>query len=194
VVISVKLQRMGVPIHGFKVATNQNDILYRLFTTGEYRVGAVQASLAPSMDIQVASNFERFLYYSVGQDPARVREVMQTFKATGTYAFKDFNRDTFTASRCTDAEIAGIIQRVHRTHGYIADPHTACAFKDLNPDRVSVVLATASPAKFPDTIKAAIGIAPTHPSLEALKSRPLVKYPIKTDAAAIRAFIESHGV
>jgi len=74
---------MGVPIRGFKIATNQNDILYRLFMTGEYRVGAVQPSLAPSMDIQVASNFERFLYYSVGRDPARVREVMQAFKATG---------------------------------------------------------------------------------------------------------------
>src|SRR5471030_2164816 len=166
-----QLQRMGVPIRGFKVATNQNDILYRLFTTGEYRIGAVQASLAPSMDIQVASNFERFLYYSVGRDPARVRGVMAAFKATGAYTFKDFNRDTFTASRCTDAEIAGIIQRVYRAHGYVVDPHTACAFKELNPDRVSVVLATASPAKFPETIKSAIGIEPTHPSLEALKSR-----------------------
>ena len=70
------LQQMGVPIRGFKVATNQNDILYRMFTTGEYRVGAVQPSLAPSMDIQVASNFERFIYTSVGRDPARVREVI----------------------------------------------------------------------------------------------------------------------
>jgi threonine synthase len=188
------LQRMGVPIRAFKVATNQNDILYRLFTTGEYRIGAVQASLAPSMDIQVASNFERFLYYSVGRDPARVRGVMAAFKATGAYTFKDFNRDTFTASRCTDAEIAGIIQRVYRAHGYVVDPHTACAFKELSPDRVNVVLATASPAKFPETIRAAIGIEATHPSLEALKSRPVVKYPIKARAADIRAFIEAHAV
>ena len=86
------LQQMGVPIRGFKVATNQNDILYRLFTTGEYRVSDVHPSLAPSMDIQVASNFERFLYYSVGREPARVREVMQTFKKTGAYHFADFNR------------------------------------------------------------------------------------------------------
>ena len=188
------LQKMGVPIRGFRVATNQNDILYRLFTTGEYRIGAVQPSLAPSMDIQVASNFERFIWFAVGRDPARVREVMQTFKATGAYTFANFNRDTFTASRCTDAEIPGIIARVHREHGYIADPHTACAFKELNPDRVSVVLATASPAKFPETIKAAIGIEPTHPSLEALKSHPVVKHRLKADASAIRAFIEAHAV
>ncbi len=188
------LQQMGVSIRGFKVATNQNDILYHLFTTGEYRVGAVQASLAPSMDIQVASNFERFLYYSVGRDPVRVREVMQTFKATGAYAFKDFNRDIFTASRCTDAEIAGVIQRVYRAHGYVVDPHTACAFKELNPERVSVVLATASPAKFPETIRSAIGVEATHPSLEALKSRPVVKHRLKARAADIRTFIEAHAV
>lgn len=188
------LQKMGVPIRGFRVATNQNDILYRMFTTGEYRIGAVQPSLAPSMDIQVASNFERFIYFAVGRDAARVREVMQTFKTTGAYRFEDFNRDTFTASRTNDAEIASIIQRVHREYGYVCDPHTACGFKELNPDRVSIVLATASPAKFPETIRTAIGIEPTHPSLEALKSKPVVKHRLRSDAAAIRAFIDSRGV
>src|SRR3954469_2244626 len=155
------LQKMGVPIRGFRVATNQNDILYRLFTTGEYRVGDVHPSLAPSMDIQVASNFERFIYFAVGRDPAKVRDVMATFKQTGAYRFENFNRDTFTASRTTDGEIAAIIQRVHRDYGYVCDPHTACGFKDIAAntpgDRIRVVLATASPAKFPDTIKAAIG-------------------------------------
>ena len=188
------LQKMGVPIRGFRVATNQNDILYRLFTTGEYRVGDVHPSLAPSMDIQVASNFERFIYFAVGRDPARVRDVMKTFKQTGRYAFENFNRDIFTASRTTDAEIASIISRVHREHGYLVDPHTACGFKELSPDRVNVVLATASPAKFPDTIKAAIGVEPTHPSLEALKSKPIVKHRLKTDASAIRAFIDARAV
>lgn len=186
------LQKMGVPIRGFRVATNQNDILYRLFRTGEYRSGEVHPSLAPSMDIQVASNFERFIYFAVGRDPARVREVMQTFKTTGAYTFANFNRDTFTASRCTDAEIPGIIQRVHREHGYVVDPHTACGFKELDPERVSVVLATASPAKFPDTIRAAIGLEATHPSLEALKTKPVVKHVLKADVAAIRAFIDRH--
>ena len=188
------LQQMGVPIRGFKVATNQNDILYRLFTTGEYRVGTVQPSLAPSMDIQVASNFERFIYFNVGRDPARVREVMQTFKTTGAYTFANFNRDTFSASRTSDAEIASIITRVYREHGYVADPHTACGFKELNPDRVSIVLSTASPAKFPDTIRAAIGVEPTHPSLEALKARKIVKHLLSATPAAIRAFVDRHAV
>jgi threonine synthase len=188
------LTRMGVPLAGFKVATNQNDILYRMFTTGEYRVGEVAPSLAPSMDIQVASNFERFIYYQVGGDATQVRAIMQNFKVTGIHRFADFNAGLFSASRCSDAEIPEIIRRVHRQHGYVADPHTACAFKELSPDRLSVVLATASPAKFPDTIRAAIGIEPKHSSLEALKSRAVVKHHLPAKTAAVRAFIEAHAV
>lgn len=188
------LQKMGVPLRSFKVATNQNDILYRLFTKGDYRVSAVSPSLAPSMDIQVSSNFERFLYLSLGGDAAQVREVMQTFKTTGGYKFENFNRDTLSAARCMDAQIPGIIRSVYERFGYILDPHTACGFTDLAKDRPSVVLATASPAKFPDTIMAAIGIEPKAPSLEALKTRPLKKYLLKADAASIRGFIEHHAV
>ena len=188
------LQKMGVPLRGFRVATNQNDILHRLFTTGDYRIGAVTPSLAPSMDIQVSSNFERFLYYSVGQNPAKVREIMETFKKTGGYTFEDFNRDTFTASRCTDAEIPDLIRRVYQDFEYIADPHTACGFKSLAKDRPSIVLATASPAKFPETIVSAIGLEPTHPSLEALKAKPLHKHKLPADAAAIRTYLDRHAV
>ena len=83
---------------------------------------------------------------------------------------------------------------MYHKYGYIADPHTACGFKDLAKDRLNVVLSTASPAKFPDTIKAAIGVEPTHPALEALKSRPIVKHRLAADPAAIRAFIDRHAV
>jgi threonine synthase len=192
------LQKMGVPIGGFRVATNQNDILHRLFTTGEYRVGEVHPSLAPSMDIQVASNFERFIYFAVGRDPARVREVMESFRRTGAYRFENFDRDTFTASRTTDAEIRSLIRHVHANYGYVVDPHTACGFKDIEADgddgRVRIVLSTASPSKFPETIREAIGLEPTHPTLEALKSKPVVKHRLKADPAAIRAFIDRHAV
>jgi threonine synthase len=188
------LQQMGVPIRGFKIATNQNDILYRLFTTGEYRVSDVQPSLAPSMDIQVASNFERFLYYSVKRDSGRVREVMAKFQSAGGYRLAGFDRATFSASRCPDATIPGIISQVYRDFNYIVDPHTACAFREHDPERVSVVLATASPAKFPDTIQSAIGISPTDPSLELLKSRKIVKHLLKAEPGAIRAFIDQHAV
>jgi threonine synthase len=188
------LQQMGVPIHGFRVATNQNDILHRFFTTGEYRVGAVHPSLAPSMDIQVASNFERFIYYSLGHSGPRVREAMDSIKTKGLWSLPGFKPGVFTSSKCTDAEITGIIRDVHREHGYIVDPHTACGFKDLDPNKPSVVLATASPAKFPEAIREATGIEPTDPSLEALKALPLVRHKIVADAGAIRAFIESRAV
>ena len=188
------LQKMGVPIRGFKVATNQNDILHRLFTTGDYRIDSVAPSLAPSMDIQVASNFERFLYFNVGRDPARVREIMSTFKREGSYSFDHFDADTFSASRCTDEQIPGIIKSVYDTYGYVVDPHTACGFIEHDPDRLSIVLATAHPAKFPDTISAAIDLDVTHASLEQLKSRPIVKHPVAANAAAIRTFIDERAV
>ena len=188
------LAEMGVPICGFKVATNQNDILHRLFTTGEYRIGDVRPSLAPSMDIQVASNFERFLYYELGGDAEQVRAVMAELKASGVHRFPDFDKSTFSSSSATDAEISGIIRRVHADYNYIVDPHTACAFKDLNPDRISVVLATAHPAKFPEAIHAAIGLTPTHPSLEALKPLPVLKHRLPADEATIKAFIAQRAV
>ena len=188
------LGEMGVPILGFKVATNRNDILHRLLTTGEYRVEAVHPSLAPSMDIQVASNFERFLYYELNCDADLVRTTMAQIKDTGVCRFPNFDKSTFSSTSATDAEITGIIRRVHERYGYILDPHTACAFKDLNPDRVSVVLATAHPAKFPEAIRAAINQEPLHPALEALKSRPVVKHRLPADEAAIKAFITQHAV
>ena len=188
------LQRMGLPIRGFKVATNRNDILHRLFTSADYRSEAVQPSLAPSMDIQVASNFERFLYYALDENPTRVRAVMAQIKATGSYRFDVLNKATFSSSRATDDEITGIIRTIHGSYGYIVDPHTACAFKDLNPARTSVVLATAHPAKFPEAIRAATGVTPTHPALAALKARPIVKHRLPAEAAAVKAFITQHAV
>jgi threonine synthase len=188
------LQRMGVPIRGFRVATNQNDILHRFFTTGEYRVGAVSPSLAPSMDIQMASNFERFLYFSLDGDGGQVRAAMAAIRETGSYRLPGFNRGTFNSSSCSDAEIKGFIREAYRAYGYIVDPHTACAFKELDPARPSVLLATASPAKFPDTIFSAIGTEPRHPSLEALKGLKVVRHQIVADAAAIRGFIQPRAV
>lgn len=188
------VQKMGVPIRGFKIATNQNDILHRLFTTGEYRRTAVAPSLAPSMDIQVASNFERFLYYQCGGDPARLREIMRTFREEGVVRFPHFDRDTFTTSRCDDEDIVRIIRQVYHRYGYVCDPHTACGFKEISGDRVSVVLATASPAKFPEAVHTATGLSPSDPSLEALRERPVARQVIQADAGAIKAYVDAHGV
>ena len=183
------VQQMGVPLGSFRIATNQNDILHRLFDSGVYATEDVQPSHAPSMDIQVASNFERFVYFAENQDADRVREVMQTFRETGKYVFENFDRSTFTSSRTDDAEIPCIIKDVHAKYDYTIDPHTACAFKDLNDDKISVVLSTAHPAKFPDVVKSGTGTEPLADSLEVLKAKEIKNFSVDAKAEAIRSFI-----
>lgn len=185
------VQQMGVPIKGFRVATNQNDILHRLFQTGVYSLDTVAPSLAPSMDIQVASNFERFLYYAVGSDSAKVREIMQTFKRTGRYEFENLDREGFSSSRIDDNGIEALIKFVHTKFEYVVDPHTACGFSETASES-EIILATAHPAKFPDTIITAIGHEPTHPSLEKLKERPIVKHYVEPTPEAIKAFMRAN--
>lgn len=185
------VQQMGVPINGFQVATNQNDILHRLFETGIYAQEAVAPSLAPSMDIQVASNFERFLYYAVNGDSDSVCNIIKTFKSTGTFIFEDFNRDTFTSSRTSDEEIASIIEKVYQKYAYVVDPHTACGFAETI-NGPAIILATAHPAKFPDTIEKSIGLEVLHPSLESFKTKPIVKYSVEPNPEAIKQFMREH--
>ncbi len=185
------VQKMGVPIRGFKIATNQNDILHRLFQTGIYSQEKVSPSVAPSMDIQVASNFERFLYYSVGGDGEQVKSIIETFKQTGSYVFQDFDKSSFSSSRTTDKEISKIISSVYKAYSYVVDPHTSCGFKDLS-NEPSIIFSTAHPAKFPDTIEKAIGIEVQHPSLEAFKGKPIINYSVEPNPEAIKAFMRNH--
>ncbi len=182
-------REMGLPATGFRAATNHNDILHRFFTTGVYEQGGVRPSHAPSMDIQAASNFERYLYYLLGRDPERVRSIMQSVKATGRADLSPLPSSAIRASRMDDAVIEETIARLWKDHQYVADPHTACAFTDMAGDKVSVVLATASPAKFPEIVTRATGTEPQDPSLEALKALPLKTWPLPADAAALREFI-----
>ena len=185
---------MGLPVDQFVVATNQNDILYRLFTTGEYRPDAVHPSHAPSMDIQVASNFERFLYYHNEKNAKATLSLMEQFKKDGSIKIPNFNASNFTASRSSDEDILANILRVKEDYDYVIDPHTACGFQDLDPSKTHVVLATAHPAKFPEIINAAIGETPTEPSLEAIRKKSMVTYPVEATAAAVREFLEKHAL
>ncbi|MBL9176575.1 MAG: threonine synthase [Verrucomicrobiaceae bacterium] len=184
-------QQMGMPAGGFRVATNQNDILHRFFSSGEYRQGDVHPSHAPSMDIQAASNFERFLYFILDQNPERVREVMAKIKS-GAPLHITLPETGMRSSRMDDEQIERVIAQMWQERQYVFDPHTACAFTDMAQDRVSVVLSTASPAKFPDVVKLATGSEPAHPTLEALKSKPLKIWPLNADVAAVKAFIRGH--
>jgi len=185
--------RMGMPAGSFQIATNQNDILHRLFTTGIYEPGRVDPSLAPSMDIQVASNFERFLYFSSDGDTDRVRESMAELQEKGRLEIPDLDRERFLSTRSDDRDIARLIAEIHAKDGYLVDPHTACAFRDVDPDRPSVILATAHPAKFPETIEE-IGIETTHPRLEALRPLEQVRYSVEATDEVVAAFLRENGL
>jgi threonine synthase len=184
-------QQMGLPVKSFRVATNQNDILHRFFQSGEYSQSDVQPSHAPSMDIQAASNFERFLYFMLDQDAGLVTEVMAQMKAGEVIQFPK-PESSFRSSRMSDAEIESTIASVWQRYQYVIDPHTACGFTDLAPDMVSVILSTASPAKFPEVVTRATGHEPTHPTLDALKSLPLQTHPLPATDEAVKAFIAAH--
>jgi threonine synthase len=186
------LTKMGIPIGGFRVATNQNDVLHRLFASGQYELASVSPSLAPSMDIQIASNFERLLFYFLDGNTERVCEVMQSFRENGKYSFEQFEIPGFFSSCTTDTEIPEIIQKVYKQYSYLVDPHTACAFKDLDENKHSVILATAHPAKFPDVFSDAGMERPKSPVLESLLDQQPVKHEVGVDATSIKAFIQNN--
>jgi threonine synthase len=96
------------------------------------------------------------------------------------------------SSRMDDAQIVQSIAEVWRRWGYVADPHTACAFTDMAPEGVSVILSTASAAKFPEVVAQALGREVTHPTLEALKGLPLRSQPLAAEPAAVKAFVRAH--
>ena len=184
--------RMGMIVDGFRVATNQNDILHRFFSAGDYSVDKVVPSHAPSMDIQVASNFERFLYFSLGCNANMTRDIMESFKKDGSFQAGGMAITEFmTSTRMDDAEIAQTISEVYQKYDYIVDPHTACGFKGLEQLHTAVVLSTAHPAKFPEVVKECTGIEPVHPSLEVLKSREIRNFSVLPDEESIKAFIRS---
>lgn len=186
------LTKMGLPVKNFRVATNQNDVLHRLFQSGEYSLKNVHPSLAPSMDIQVASNFERLIYFILGGDSDKLRQVMSIFSETGKYSFGHFNVDGFTSSSVCDDEIPEIIKDVQQKFDYLVDPHTACAFKNLDPAEKYLILATAHPAKFPSVYEKSSLPRPTSPILEALKDKKSKKYFVDSSPMAIRTFIEEN--
>ncbi len=187
------VHQMGLPVDRFVVATNQNDILYRLFTTGKYEIEDVHPSQAPSMDIQVASNFERFLYYHNEKNADATLAQMAQFMSEGSIEIPNFNASNFSATHSSDEDIIENIKRVKEDYDYVVDPHTACGFQDIDPDVTTIVLATAHPAKFPETIKKAIGEEVTDESLERLKKKKKKTFSVDANAAAVKEFIEKNS-
>jgi threonine synthase len=196
-------KRMGLPIRHLILATNANNILTRFINDGEYSIGNVHPTLAPSMDIQVASNFERYLYYLYGQDPLRMRKAFAEFAHSGRLSFSADERLQVTAGfRSLSVDDEGIIDEIrgfHAATGYVLDPHTAVgvrAGRALSSDDVPMIcLATAHPAKFPDAVFKAIGRNPDRPaSLNGLEERPRRCETIEAQTGAVKEFVARHAL
>ena len=158
-------KKMGLPINKLIVATNQNDILYRAISNGVYEVEKVFETLSPSIDIQVASNFERLLYDLNEGDDLQTIDAMKNIKEKGKYIINQKKLDqinsNFLSSRMSEEEVLKTINKVYKKFNIILDPHSAIgygAFDKINLDGINIVLATAHPCKFPDAIKKAIDI------------------------------------
>jgi len=193
--------RMGLPIEKLVIATNANDILARALHDGVYARGAVHASLSPSMDIQVASNFERALFEASNRDAAWLNEAMDGFARDGSLVIRPdvlaALRARYAAFACDDALTVQTMARVKREFGETIDPHTAVAFAAAlswwkPEEREVVILSTAHPAKFPDAVARAIGAPPSVPDrLKGLFDAAERLEILPNDKALVRAHISS---
>ena len=163
-------KKMGLPINKLIVATNQNDILHRAISEGKYEAEIVLETNSPSMDIQIASNFERLIYDLNDFDDHETQKIMSGIKEDGKYIIpedkmKKIDRDFLSAS-INENEVLDIIKEVHAMHNIVLDPHSAIGFgalKKVNIEGNNIVLATAHPCKFPEAIDKSIGTKPSLP-------------------------------
>ena len=158
-------KKMGLPINKFVVATNQNDILHRAISKGTYDIEKVSETISPSMDIQIASNFERLIYDLNNCNDTKTISAMKDIKEKGKYLIDKENLDKinidFLSSQISENETLKTIKTVYEKFNIVLDPHTAIgygAFDKVNLKGNNVVLATAHPCKFPDAIKRSINI------------------------------------
>lgn len=164
---------MGVPVDRFIVASNRNDILTRLFTTGTMAIEGVVPTLSPSMDIQISSNLERLLFETHGRDGQRVADLMTEFREVGTISIDEAHHallgELWHGERVDDEGPGGVVETiadVHHAQSMLLDPHTAVGLAAARRNRSAspmVTLATAHPAKFPDAVESATGVRPPLP-------------------------------
>jgi threonine synthase len=185
------------------LATNENNLLTRFITRGDYSVSEVVATSSPSMDIQVASNFERYLYYLYGCDPDRTRKDFELFSKSGKLYFdtdlQHIVQQDFTSKSVTEAETLDTIRTFYKDHNYLLDPHTAVGVNAAQArtcnDIPVVCLATAHPAKFGAAVTKAIGKAPVlPPGLEGLEAKESRCEVLEPDVRVVQEYIASHAL
>ncbi len=190
-------KRMGLPIDKLIVATNENDILHRAISKGDYVSKKVKETYSPSMDIQLASNFERLIYYINNSDSKITKNIMKKIKQN-IYQIDKLNLDTikkdFLSESCNEKETLEIIKNNYEENNIILDPHTAvgvgAAKKLLLND--CVVLSTAHPCKFPNAINSAIDKHEKLPeALQHILNKEENFQVLKNNAEEIKKFIKS---
>ncbi|NOZ31674.1 MAG: threonine synthase [Alphaproteobacteria bacterium] len=193
--------RMGLPLSGLVIATNENDILRRALETGRYQVDTVIPTTSPSMDIQISSNFERLLFEAADREAAVVERQMAALKQSGSFdltpAQREFIAQIFTAATATRVQVAETQKNTLAATGCLLDPHTAVAATIAGqtnaPQHPIVTLATADPAKFPDAVMAATGVRPAlPPQLADLTSRQERVNVLANEVGEVEQFILAH--
>jgi len=196
---------IGLPIERLVIGTNENDILARYIASADMSIAPVVASLSPSMDIQVASNFERLLFELKGRNGAAVADDLRRFRETGRLPADEqaWQRAAglFSAHRVDAAATLATIADTYRRSGRLIDPHTAVAVAAARAESIArptdtpiVALATADPAKFPDAVERAAGVRPAVPAaLAEIFDRPERIVTLPNDAGAVARFLRAHA-
>lgn len=190
-------KQMGLPVNKFVVASNANNVLTKFFKTGIYNrnIPFLQTD-APSMDIQISSNFERLLYYKSHEDTNYVQKLMAELEQTGSYQVSEpvlqNIRADFYCGFATDQEIESTINNVYQQAGYLMDPHTAVGYKVMrdyqanDPDTPMILLSTASPYKFVHVVtKAVLGENFENDQVAMQKLQKFTRLPIPKNLAQV---------
>jgi threonine synthase len=187
--------RMGLPVERLILATNRNDILTRFVHGGVYEAGEVHPTISPSMDIQISSNFERYLYFLLDEDPAAVCGLMEQMAQEGKLQVSEQKRaevqGLFHAVAVSEEQTVAQIKASYEEDGYILDPHTAVGVKAAEAFPGAVCLATAHPAKFGDAVRNAIGVeADPPPSLQGLMDKETRCAILEADGSVVKSFMQ----
>jgi threonine synthase len=194
-------KKMGLPVDKLLLATNENNILTRFINASDYSLGTVVSTVSPSMDIQIASNFERYLFHLFAENPARVKEAFTELKEQGRISCSPDEMALVRKDFCSvSVDQAATLQQIRSFYsdtGYLLDPHTAVGVKAaldlLSPDSSRICLATAHPAKFSETVEQALGFQiPPPESVKELSGKPTRCETMDADIDKIREFFVAH--
>lgn len=195
-------QQMGLPIKQLIVATNRNDILTKVLTSGDYSMGEVKPTISPSMDIQVSSNFERMLFALYDRNGTQVRRLMENLSQSRRFTINgpelDKARQIFDAIQVSEQDTEATIKAIFEQTGMLIDPHTAvgvkaAGVKNTDTDIPMVTLSTAHPAKFPEAVGKITGQHPVLPAHMADLFERREKYDyLDHDLDALKSYIREN--